>query len=110
MEDRLLLIAQVGRIPVGVVRFDRKCAEAEVSLYLDPHLHGLGLGRLALLLGETAAALRWPSLDGFLAEALEHNVGSQRLFVGAGYSGAYSRFYKSVNKEFNIDAANVLER
>lgn len=98
MEDRLLLIAQIGSIPVGVVRFDRKHDEAEVSLYLDPHLYGLGLGRLALFRGEAAAAVRWPTLEGFAAETLEHNVGSQRLFVGAGYSGTYSRFYKTMNK------------
>lgn len=95
MEDRLLLIAEIGRIPVGVVRFDRQSDEAEVSLYLDPHLHGLGLGRLALLHGEAAASIHWPSLEGFTAETLEHNLGSQRLFVGAGYSGTYSRFYKT---------------
>jgi UDP-2,4-diacetamido-2,4,6-trideoxy-beta-L-altropyranose hydrolase len=95
MEDRLLMMAQIGRTPVGVIRFDRRQGEAEVSLYLDPQLHGLGLGHLVLQQGETAAASHWPALGGFVAETLTHNIGSQRLFIGAGYSGNHSRFYKT---------------
>ena len=43
--SRMLMMASVGARPVGVIRFDREPDDhARVSLYLDPSLHGLGLG------------------------------------------------------------------
>lgn len=81
--DRQLLIAQIGSVPVGVIRFDAiDAGRTEVSLYLDPAFHGLGLGRAMLLAGEAAAA------DGrdIVAEVLDGNMGSARLFASAGYA------------------------
>lgn len=83
--ERHLMIGKVGDRPIGVIRFDRLDAHrAEVSLYLDPALHGLGLGRAMLLAGERAAA---EGLD-ILAEVLEGNHGSARLFESTGYRRA----------------------
>lgn len=80
---RTLLIAQVGAIPVGVIRFDRlDHTRAEVSLYLDPALHGLGLGKTMLLRGAGHGA---SGLD-IVAQVLEGNIGSERLFASAGYA------------------------
>lgn len=77
-----LMVGIVGDTPVGVIRFDRlDAASAEVSLYLDPALHGLGLGRAMLLAGERAAAA---GID-VHAEVLEGNDGSAALFDSAGY-------------------------
>lgn len=79
---RSLMIGAVGGLPVGVIRFDRGSGRtAEVSLYLDPALHGLGLGRAMLLAGEADAAC---GLD-ISAEVMEGNIGSARLFESAGY-------------------------
>jgi UDP-2,4-diacetamido-2,4,6-trideoxy-beta-L-altropyranose hydrolase len=80
--NRTLLVGMVGDLPVGVIRFDRLDERAaEVSLYLDPALHGLGLGRAMLLAGERAAAA---GID-VHAEVLEGNDGSAALFDSAGY-------------------------
>lgn len=79
---KTLMVGMVGAIPVGVIRFDALGdGRAEVSLYLDPALHGIGLGKAMLLAGEAAAA---GSLD-VLAEVLDGNIGSTRLFESAGY-------------------------
>lgn len=80
--DKQLMAGMIGEVPVGFIRFDMlEAGSAEVSLYLDPALHGLGLGRAMLLAGERAAA------DGVdtLAEVLDGNTGSARLFESAGY-------------------------
>ncbi len=88
--SRLLLIGEVGGCPVGVIRFDRRDDhEAEVSLYLDPDLHGLGLGAALLREGEHAAAA-WAARAGagplaFTATVLDDNAGSRRLFEAGGY-------------------------
>lgn len=83
--DRTLLIAVVGTIPVGVVRFDPRDAvscppSCEVSLYLDPALHGLGLGQRMVLAGEARLA----PLD-IHAEVMDGNSGSHGMFARAGY-------------------------
>ncbi len=80
--ERSLLVGMVGKVAIGVIRFDRLSnGRAEVSLYLDPTLHGFGLGRAMLLAGEAVAV---PGLD-ILAEVLDGNAGSARLFESAGY-------------------------
>jgi UDP-2,4-diacetamido-2,4,6-trideoxy-beta-L-altropyranose hydrolase len=85
---RLLLVAHVGDIPVGSVRFDQRDADShEVSLYLDPALQGLGLGRAVLRAGERALADRCSSAVIVQASVLADNPASQRLFAGAGYEG-----------------------
>jgi len=82
---RCLLVGQVGKIDVGVLRFDMATrTEARVSLYLDPALHGLGLGRRLLLAGESHLARRHGGLR-FVASVLEDNAGSRRLFQACGY-------------------------
>lgn len=79
---RTLLVGEVGCIPVGAIRFDRLAgASAEVSLYLDPGLHGLGLGAVLLHVGERSV----PQDHHLLAAVLPGNEASTRLFAGAGY-------------------------
>ncbi|WP_448664961.1 UDP-2,4-diacetamido-2,4,6-trideoxy-beta-L-altropyranose hydrolase [Sphingomonas sp. CJ20] len=78
---RLLLIGSVAGMPVGVIRFDpTQEAGRTISLYLDPGLHGLGLGRWLLAAGERHCAA-----PPFHAAVLENNAASARLFERAGY-------------------------
>jgi UDP-2,4-diacetamido-2,4,6-trideoxy-beta-L-altropyranose hydrolase len=88
---RLLLIGEIGPRSVGVIRFDRHDGDiAEVSLYLDPELHGLSLGAAMLRAGERAAAAWWAQGGcgalTFEATVLDGNAGSRRLFQAAGYA------------------------
>jgi UDP-2,4-diacetamido-2,4,6-trideoxy-beta-L-altropyranose hydrolase len=86
---RHLLIGQVGPRPVGVVRLDRQGAPdspvAEVSIYLDPVLHGLALGPALLHAAESHGA-RLPSpVTHWIANVRPDNTASERLFTQAGY-------------------------
>lgn len=94
--SRMLLIGAVGSIPVGVIRLDRTASDAaEVSLYLDPALHGLGLGKELLRAGERHFIDRnGAPAGGFVATVLEGNAGSQRLFRSAGYDHDGARWRK----------------
>lgn len=93
---RRLLVAEIGGQPVGSVRFDRlDDSSQEVSLYLDPGLHGLGLGSLMLRAGERAVAAG--DRTTFVAAVLPGNAASAALFAGCGYSGGPLRYSKSIN-------------
>lgn len=83
--SRMLLIGHVGDIDVGVVRLDFAGDEALVSIYVDPALHGLGLGTPLLAAGEVAAATRLSRTATFVADVLHHNPVSRRLFEASGY-------------------------
>lgn len=81
---RLWLAHRQGCL-AGVIRFDDLSdGRYEVSLYLDPGLHGLGLGTALLQAGEQALA--W-QLGGATvhAEVLPDNPASRRLFISSGY-------------------------
>lgn len=84
--DRTLLIAQCGSRDVGVLRFDAAAddASAEVSIYIDPALTGVGLGTSLLLAGQRWVALEttWRRLD---AEILSGNRASQAAFEAVGF-------------------------
>jgi UDP-2,4-diacetamido-2,4,6-trideoxy-beta-L-altropyranose hydrolase len=93
--DRWLLIGQVGTLPVGCIRFDRidRCTVL-VSLYLDPDLQGLGLGRRLLLSGENyVSRLLGPDMT-VLAEVVAGNQSSRALFESCGYRGGPTTFTK----------------
>jgi UDP-2,4-diacetamido-2,4,6-trideoxy-beta-L-altropyranose hydrolase len=95
--ERCLLVASIGSSDVGVVRFDG-CADdqLEVSLYLDPALHGLSLGRSMLLAGEAYVLQRRPATRGFVAAVLQRNAGSMRLFESCGYHLQQGLWHKNV--------------
>ncbi len=106
-EGRHVLVGMVGQTAIGIIRFDvRSEYQAEVSLYLDPALLGLGLGRSMLLVGEEYMLVHRPEIREFMATVLEHNTGSTRMFSSCGYhlrqgvwrKNTSSRHVKEVNR------------
>ena len=98
--NRRLLVAMIGRRPIGVIRFDSLGDGAwEVSLYLDPDLHGLGLGKRMLLAGEAylMGAAR-PVLE-IRAQVVPGNVASLKMFNGAGYRDGAEYLVKVLIKD-----------
>jgi len=94
-----LFVAEIGGTAVGSIRFDRQLNEAwEVSLYLDPDLTGLGLGRYLLQAGERAMQLEAGDVA-FTATVMPGNQTSARLFTNAGYSGGPLRYEKRVAEQ-----------
>lgn len=86
--QRRIWLASVGQIPVGVIRVDddEASGDCEVSLYLDPALHGLGLGSALLQAGELERLGDGRTALRFVAAVLPHNLMSRRLFERAGYA------------------------
>lgn len=85
--DQNLLIAQLGRVKVGVLRLDWEAEhqQAEVSIYIDPTYSGLGLGKhmlhkLSLWVHASASAQKR-----LIAEINPDNIASRRAFESAGY-------------------------
>lgn len=92
--NRLLLIGQREGLPVGVIRFDIRGEEAEVSIYLVPGVQRSGLGRDLLQSAGRWVTTNRPSVSKIHAHVLGGNERSQRLFLGAGYqveSTSYSK-------------------
>jgi len=90
--QRLLLIAEAADGPVGMVRYDRHGAEADVSIYLFEGRFGLGWGRALMAAGEDVALGHWSGLDVIKAQVLGTNQASIRLFRDAGYQQSACRF------------------
>lgn len=94
---RHLLVAEIGRQPVGCIRFDgTEKNAAEVSLYLDPGLQGFGLGPKLLRAGECFISDRLAHPFTITAKIVSGNAASQQLFVGCGYRGSALRYEKTV--------------
>ena len=95
--DRWLFVAQVGKLPVGSIRFDRLDADTlEVSLYLDPDLQGLGLGHQLLLGGERTMSRLLGLEVSIHAVVTPGNQASCRLFESCGYGGGPTLYRKSI--------------
>lgn len=94
-----LFVAEIGGTAVGSIRFDRQADGAwEVSLYLDPDLTGLGLGRYLLQVGERAVQMEGGDVA-FTASVMPGNETSARLFTNAGYSGGPLRYAKRIAEQ-----------
>lgn len=95
---RCLLVGYVGNINIGVIRFDIGAeGQAEVSLYLDPGLHSLGLGGAMLRAGEAYVASHNANIADFVATVLDGNQGSMRMFESGGYRLQEDVWCKRVN-------------
>ncbi|MBK5375329.1 UDP-2,4-diacetamido-2,4,6-trideoxy-beta-L-altropyranose hydrolase [Pseudomonas sp. TH43] len=84
--QHLLLIAEADDGPVGVLRYDLRGLEAEVSLSLLDQRIGLGWGRALLARGELFVRAHWPQLTAIRARVLPDNRASLKVFRDAGFS------------------------
>ena len=94
---RVVLIGEIGHRALGCIRFDNhESPVTRVSLYIDPVLHGLGLGLQLLLAGEQFMAGCAKDIITIIAEVVPGNNASERLFTASGYTGGPLRYEKSV--------------
>ena len=94
LPNRLVLIGQRDGVPVGVVRFDIRDNDAEVSIYVGPDIKESGLGRDLLQAAERWFGANRPEVGTVRAHVLGGNERSKRFFWGAGYqveSTCYSK-------------------
>lgn len=96
-QDKLLLIGQIGEMPVGVVRFDRQGGCDEVSIYLVPDGNSSGQGRNLLLAAEQWLKANRPEIKSICAVVLGGNEPSQRLFSGSNYRVEATHYLKIFN-------------
>jgi UDP-2,4-diacetamido-2,4,6-trideoxy-beta-L-altropyranose hydrolase len=82
---RHLLVAHCGQQDVGVLRFDVHGASAEIAIYVDPSLTGLGLGRAILRAGQEWARSAGAALARLEAEVAPDNTASNAAFAAAGF-------------------------
>ena len=95
-KDRRLLIAQIGRVKVGVLRLDwgTELQQAEVSIYLDPKHTGLGLGKYMLRTLSHWVRASTSDLRRLVAEITPDNLASRRAFESAGYHRLDDRHWR----------------
>jgi len=92
--QRLLLVAEADDGPVGVLRYDLRSFEAEVSLYLFEGHFGLGWGRALLAQGEAFVSAHWPQMTAITAQVLPANRPSMNVFRDAGFTQSACAFSK----------------
>lgn len=90
----VLLIAESECAPVGVLRYDLRGDEAEVSIYAVPGRAGQGYGAEMLREGERRLLGQGLSIGRFRAVVLAGNEPSHALFRGAGYLPAQTDYVK----------------
>ena len=95
--NRLLLIGQRNKTPIGVVRFDIRNNEAEISIYLVPEseipIHGSDLLQSA----ERWLSCNRPDVNIIEAHVLGGNERSQHLFLAAGYQVESTFYFKRLH-------------
>lgn len=97
--SRRLLIGEVDGRPFGVLRYDLAAEGAEVSIYVDPSLHGRGLGPALLRAGERWLRLELPLIQRVSALVLQENAASRHAFEAAGFDSAGSIFVRQVGEQ-----------
>ncbi|MOA25432.1 hypothetical protein D3C78_1461560 [compost metagenome] len=90
--QRLLLIAEADDGAVGVVRYDLRGFEAEVSIYLLEGRFGLGWGKALLTRGEAFVTRHWPQVTAITAQVLPGNRASLNVFHDAGFTQSACTF------------------
>jgi len=84
-KESLLLIGELDKDPVGVVRFDISGKSAEISIYLLPEKIGCGLG-LPLVRNSVKYIFdQVPDIQEVIAKVLPENIGSVKTFIMSGF-------------------------
>lgn len=96
--DRVLLIGEYQGEAIGVVRFDMRDGEAEVSMYLVPDHQQEGLGSELLSAAEQWLAAHRSDVFSIKAEVLGSNQPSHRLFRTGGYQQRSALYSKRVHR------------
>lgn len=97
--DQVLLVGQLGSIPVGVVRFVIQDNSAEISIYVVPGHEQVGLGRELLQAAERWFALNYPQIGSLRAHVMGQNRRSCRLFEGLGYQIESTQYSKRLHRD-----------
>jgi UDP-2,4-diacetamido-2,4,6-trideoxy-beta-L-altropyranose hydrolase len=97
--QRLILIGDTPRGPVGMVRYDREGDSVEVSIYLFEGHAGVGWGQVLLASGERFLRRHWLDIRLIKAQVLADNAVSVSLFQKAGYAQAERHFQRVLNDE-----------
>ncbi|WP_339453674.1 UDP-2,4-diacetamido-2,4,6-trideoxy-beta-L-altropyranose hydrolase [Pseudomonas sp. EA_5y_Pfl2_R50] len=90
--QRLLLIAEADDGPVGVLRYDLRGFDAQVSIYLLEGRFGLGWGKSLLARGEAFVTRHWPQVIAITADVLPANRASLNVFRDAGFTQSACAF------------------
>lgn len=95
--EKILLIGQRSKFYVGVVRFDKRNDEAEISIYVVPENASPGLGQSLLQSAEEWLAAHHPEIRKICAHVLGTNERSQKLFSEAGYQVESTHYLKKLH-------------
>lgn len=85
-----LLIGSIVGQDIGVLRYDMSTTNThdnhtEVSVYLDPDLHGIGLGSALIAAGSRWLKIAQPTISRIAAQVRCNNPASHRAFLNAGF-------------------------
>lgn len=94
--DRFLLLGEDDKGIVGVVRFDVRDGEAEVSIYLVPGRIGRGYGAGLLQAAEAWLSAKRPDVPVLKAQVLRDNPRSHGLFESCGYKKSSTLYVKRI--------------
>ena len=94
--DRVLLIVNLNKMPVGCLRFDLEGKVAEISIYLNPIAVGKGLGTQILRSGTKWLKKNYPEIENINALVLRDNVASQKAFLDADYDLSCLKYVKQL--------------
>ena len=94
---RFLLIGELEKCPVGVVRFDVENDQAEISIYLVPDAQFEGKGRQLLQSAENWLMKNYPTILCINAHVLKNNIPSKNLFLKAGYHVESTHYVKRLH-------------
>lgn len=92
----VLVIAQAGGSPAGVIRFDMTESVARVSIYAVPGRDSRIRGAEMLAAAELWLIQNRPEVQEFTATVLEGNIASHRMFANAGFTRDSSLYRKRV--------------
>ncbi|HLD80281.1 MAG: hypothetical protein A2822_04480 [Candidatus Staskawiczbacteria bacterium RIFCSPHIGHO2_01_FULL_41_41] len=106
---RLYLIVNLEQQKVGMIRFDRRDEEAEVSINLNPDFRQQGYGKKSLSLA-FEEYLSQENVHTITARIMQHNEISKKLFESFGFhflriDGSDSRIF-----HYALDRKSFLER
>jgi len=90
--DRVILVGEESGEEIGVVRYDIKGDQADISIYLNPEKRGRRLGRGLLEAGNQWLAIHHPEIRRLNGRVHPENISSKKMFSEAGFICYLNRY------------------
>jgi len=97
--SRVLLLAEIEAEPIGIIRYDIRGEDAEISIAVEAQYRGQDIGKSIIFMGNQWLQREKPEVKKVIASIKPENVSSKIMFLKAGFREDYANYSMNLHND-----------